>query len=59
MANINIRIDDDVKETAEKVCKEIGLSMSTAINVYLKKMGREQRIPFELDIAEPVSDVNK
>lgn len=48
MAQISLRIDDDVKRAAEKVCEEIGISMSTAINVYLKKLGREKRIPFEL-----------
>ena len=56
MASINIRIDDEVKANAEKVCKEIGLSLSSAINIYLKKMGREQRIPFDLAVTEPVRE---
>ena len=50
MAQINIRVDDDVKRKAELVCQDIGISLSSAINVYLKKMGRESRIPFELSI---------
>lgn len=52
MAQISVRIDDDVKRQAEKTLAEIGLSMSTAINVFLKKVARESRIPFELS-AEP------
>ncbi len=48
MAQICLRIDDDVKSSAEQVCEEIGLSMSAAINIYLKKIGREKRIPFTL-----------
>ena len=52
MAQISVRIDDDVKRQAEKTLAEIGLSMSTAINVFLKKIARESRIPFELS-ADP------
>lgn len=48
MAQINIRIDDDVKYNAEEVLNTIGLSMSSAINVFLKTVAREKRIPFEL-----------
>lgn len=52
MAQINLRIDDDVKRNAEKTLNEIGLSMSTAINIFLKTVVRENRIPFELS-ADP------
>lgn len=52
MAQISLRVDDDVKKSAEQACADIGLSMSTAINIYLKKLGREKRIPFEVS-ADP------
>lgn len=48
MAQINLRIDEDIKKNAEKVLDDLGLSMSAAITVFLKKVGREHRIPFEL-----------
>lgn len=48
MAQISLRIDDEVKYDAEKVLNDIGMSMSTAINVFLKTVIRENRIPFEL-----------
>ena len=48
MAQISLRIDDDIKKNAEQVCKDMGMSMSTAVNIYLKKLGRERRIPFEI-----------
>ena len=48
MAQISLRIDDDIKKIAEQVCKDMGMSMSTAVNIYLKKLGRERRIPFEI-----------
>ena len=53
MAQISLRIDDDIKKTAEQVCKDMGMSMSTAVNIYLKKLGRERRIPFEIT-ADPL-----
>ena len=52
MAQISVRVDDDVKRGAEKTFDDIGLSMSTAINIFLKKVARERRIPFELS-ADP------
>ena len=35
MAQISLRVDDDVKRRAEQVLDDIGLSMSVAINVFL------------------------
>ena len=48
MTQINIRVDDEVKRNAEIALDEIGLSMSTAINIFLKKVARERSIPFDL-----------
>ena len=44
MAQISLRVDDDVKRGAEQTFDEIGLSMSTAINIFLKKVAREIRV---------------
>lgn len=52
MAQISVRVDDAVKRDAEQTFNEIGLSMNTAITVFLKACAREKRIPFELS-AEP------
>lgn len=52
MAQVNFRIEDDVKANAEKALKDMGLSMSAAINIFLVKVGREKRIPFEIN-ADP------
>ena len=48
MAQISLRVDDEVKRRAEQTFDDIGLSMSTAINIFLKKVARERRIPLEL-----------
>ncbi|MBP3857141.1 MAG: type II toxin-antitoxin system RelB/DinJ family antitoxin [Ruminiclostridium sp.] len=52
MTQVNFRIDEKVKESAEKALNEMGLSMSAAITVFLTKVGREKRIPFEIN-ADP------
>lgn len=52
MTQINLRVDDDIKRKAERTFDDIGLSMSTAINIFLKVVVREKRIPFELS-ADP------
>ena len=58
MAQISLRIEDDVKKKAEQACADIGMSLSTAINIYLKKLGREKRIPFEVSVDPFYSEEN-
>ncbi|MBO4325275.1 MAG: type II toxin-antitoxin system RelB/DinJ family antitoxin [Lachnospiraceae bacterium] len=50
MAQISMRIDDGVKKKAEQACEALGLSMTTAINIYLVKLGNERRIPFDVAV---------
>ena len=45
---ISFRIDEDIKRSAERALDDMGLTMSAAITVFLKKVGREHRIPFEV-----------
>ena len=46
--NVNFKLDADVKKGMEKVCKDLGLSMSAAFTIFAKKVSREMRIPFEV-----------
>ena len=48
MAQVSFRIDEDVKQRAERALEEMGLTMSAAITVFLTKVARERRIPFEI-----------
>ena len=43
-----IRMDEDVKREFNKLCENIGLTMTTAFCVFAKKAISEQRIPFDL-----------
>ena len=51
--NLNIRIDKEIKNSAEKIFNELGLNMTTAINMFLRTTIREHGIPFELKIEIP------
>ena len=50
MAQLSMRIDDNVKRKAELACEWLGLTMTEAINLYLVKLGNEMRIPFEVSV---------
>ena len=53
MANVNIRVDDQLKREAEKIFSELGLSMSAATNVFYRMVVRCNGIPFDLRISDP------
>ena len=46
--NINIRTDSDLKAKAQSVLADLGLDLSTAINMYLYQLVYNQAIPFEI-----------
>ena len=51
--NVNIRMDSALKAQFEEFCNDMGLSMSTAFNIFAKKTVREYRIPFEIGAEIP------
>lgn len=55
---VNFRIDEEVKHKMESACKEMGLSLSTAFNIFAVKVGNERRIPFEITADRFYSESN-
>ena len=53
VANLNIRTEKEIKESAEIVLSQLGLTMSAAVNIFLRQVIRENGIPFELKLKEP------
>ena len=51
--NINIRMDSDLKKQFENFCADMGMTMTTAFNIFAKKAVREYRIPFEIGAEIP------
>lgn len=52
MATLTINTDEKTAENFYAFCEELGLDMSTAINLFIRACLREQRIPFELKVAK-------
>ena len=53
--NLNIRTDKEIKDRAEQLFSELGLTMTTAINMFLRTAIRENGIPFALKLDIPNS----
>lgn len=47
-ANINIRVDAELKKAAEDLFEDLGLNMSSAITMFLKCAVSKEAIPFEV-----------
>jgi len=47
-ARISVNVDGEVKQKAQSVLSEIGMDLTTAIDLLLRTIVREERIPFEL-----------
>ena len=52
--NLNIRTDKEIKDQADAIFNELGLNMTTAINVFLRAVIREHGIPFFLTLSSSV-----
>jgi len=48
MAQVNIRIDDELKEKGDHLFKELGISFSSAISMFISQAVRERAIPFQV-----------
>jgi DNA-damage-inducible protein J len=58
MAQINIRIDDELKTRADKLFNELGMNMTTAFTMFIKAAVRQNGIPFELNVDPFYSEKN-
>jgi len=55
---VNFRIDENTKKEMEQVCDELGMNVTTALNIFIKKMIREKRIPFDVSVDPFYSESN-
>ena len=52
-SNMNIRMDKEVKEKAQQIFAQLGMDMTTAVNVFLRQTIRHNGFPFELRLDTP------
>lgn len=45
---IHVRVSDDLKNNVETILSELGITLSYAINMYLKQIESKRGIPFEV-----------
>ena len=45
---VNFRMDSELKKNMEKICSDMGMSMTTAFTIFAKRTVRENRLPFEV-----------
>ena len=56
-SNIMTRVEPIIKEQAEAVLSQLGISMSTAMSIYLRQIALQRKIPFEMALptTQPIS----
>ena len=54
--NMSIRMDAELKKQADAMLSDMGLNMTTAMNMFLRQVVRQGRIPFEIATDIPNSE---
>lgn len=54
---INIQVDSETKKAASQILNDLGLSMSTAINIFLKQIIKNDGLPFEVKNPKPSKEL--
>ena len=57
-ATLNLRVNPEVKHNAEAVLSQLGISMSTAVDIYLRQIDMVGGIPFPVTIRQSPDSVN-
>lgn len=52
----NIRIDEELKKESDELFKSLGLTLSSAVTIFLKTAVREQRLPLSLSLNVPLQE---
>ncbi len=56
---INIQVDSETKKQATSILNDLGLNMSTAINIFLRQVIKKDGIPFEITNSKPSKEMIK
>lgn len=48
MATLHVRIDEKMKMKVQKILEDMGLDMSTAVNIYFYQIAMQQALPFQV-----------
>ncbi len=56
-SQINVMVDSDTKNEASRILNDLGLSMSSAINIFLKQVIKVDGLPFEVKNHKPSKEL--
>ena len=56
LSTLTARVDERDKADFDSFCSSVGLTSSAAINIYVKAVLREKRIPFDIKQVDPFYD---
>jgi DNA-damage-inducible protein J len=59
MAQVSIRIDDNIKEQTDAILTDLGLNMSTAFNMFARQIIKQRGIPFPITMGADSSMANE
>lgn len=54
--SMNIRMDSGIKRDAQEIFAELGMDMTTAVNIFLRQAIRQRGLPFEVKLDTPNAD---
>ncbi len=57
MSAINVQVNSQDKKQATEILKDLGLNMSTAINIFIKQIIKNEGLPFEISNPKPSKEL--
>ncbi len=54
---LSVRVNAEDKKSFEKFCNDTGMNVSTAINMFIKAVLRDNRLPFEIKTVSSDEDI--
>lgn len=55
---VNFRMEEEMKKSMEKICRDMGLSMTAAFTIFATRVIKEKKIPFEVSAGPFYNEFN-
>ena len=56
MPTITVNVEAEDKEQFNAICSKLGMNISTAVNIFIKKVNSTRSIPFKLEVEEEYNE---
>lgn len=56
-SNMTFRMDADIKREMSEICRQLGMTTSTAFNIFAGAFVRAKGMPFQVALTQPVSEI--